>query len=169
MEGLVISQIVLWLFSMVLFYMVFNLIKKVQNLSKSLQNVNSKDPNVIGPPIGSVGKPLGNMQLSNQETLILFFSTGCHFCKNVINDLQKVKEEYQNIIVLIKDDDKEVYEEYEKKISSFQIECKRLTEQIYLDYVIKGFPFGVVTKKQKIVSKGPAPSLKAIEELKKTA
>jgi thiol-disulfide isomerase/thioredoxin len=167
MGSLVVSHLLLWGFNIVLFYMVFKLMKTVQNVSKNIQNVNTKDPNMIGPPIGSPAKPLGDMKLSNEETLILFFSTGCHFCKSVINDLPKLREEYSNIIVLIKDDDKKIYEEYESKISSYHMKCKRLTEQIYLDYVIKGFPFGIITKKQRIVSKGPASSLKAIEEFRK--
>jgi thiol-disulfide isomerase/thioredoxin len=168
MGSLIVSHLLLWIFSIVLFYMIYKLMKKIQYISKNIQSINSKDQNVIGPPVGSLAKPLGDdIKISHEETLILFLSTGCHFCKSVINDLPKLKGKYAKIIVLIKDDNKEIYQEYENKISSYHIECKRLTEKIYMDYVIKGFPFGVITKKQKIVSKGPASSLKAIEEFSK--
>ncbi|WP_421381871.1 hypothetical protein ACOJQI_21275 [Bacillus salacetis] len=171
MQTLLISNIILWVVTIALLYTMYKLLKKVQFLSQTINDLakSEEEKNVIGPPIGSQAKPLGNVKLTKEETLVLFLSTGCHFCKGIINELPKLKEDYSRVLVFIKDDHREVYEEYESKISKVNVECNRVTEKIFNDYVIKGFPFGIIMKDQKIMSKGPAPSLKAIDEFKKAS
>ncbi|AFU15459.1 binding-protein-dependent transport systems inner membrane component [Bacillus thuringiensis MC28] len=60
-----------------------------------------------------------------------------------------------------------LFNEYKQILEEHHIICEPLVEQVFNDYSIKGFPFAIYIKNGKVISKGPAPSLKAINEVKR--
>ncbi|MEB4818072.1 hypothetical protein [Bacillus thuringiensis] len=107
------------------------------------------------------------IDVKSNSHLLLFFSTGCSYCKDVINELSSTELIYRNISVLIKIDDFSIFNEYKQILEEHHIICEPLVEQVFNDYSIKGFPFAIYIKNGKVISKGPAPSLKAINEVKR--
>lgn len=169
MDLWIYSHIFQWVMLILLIFVVYHIAKSQGHVLLELKSVNVNGDNTIGPSLNQVLPPLDSISQYDKENmdtyLAMFFSTGCGYCMNAVNELESKPITGVRMVAFIKNDGYDEFEQMKEKLEASGVMVYPLSSEVFNTFVLKGFPFAVYIHNQKVKSKGPATSRKALEEV----